>query len=130
MKKYTKEQLMFYLKKLSKELKGTPTAKEMDENKKMPSSSTYYNRFGSWNDALKKADLKLNTKRKYTKKELKEDLQLLAKELGRKPKTKDLKDKRWVASYSTYRKYFGSWKTALKEARVYKKRAFTSLSNF
>jgi len=130
MNKYTKEQLLHYLKKMGSKLNRSPTTKEMDDEKKYPSSSTYYNRFGSWNNALKKADLKIITKREYTKKGLKEDLQLLAKELGRTPKAKDLKNKDWVASYSTYRKHFGSWKKSLKSAKIYKKKTFTSLSNF
>ncbi len=129
MKRYTKEQLIFYLQKLAKKLKATPTTKEMDSYKKFPSSGTYYVRFGSWNKALKKAGLKLNIKTKYTKEELKENLRLLTKELGRVPKSSDLKNKKWAASYATYRKYFGSWKKALRAAKL-NQLSFINLKSF
>lgn len=121
MKTYTREQLLFYLNKFSHELKKTPTIKEMNSKKEYPSASTYSKRFGSWNNALKEADLKLNVRQQYTKKELSENLKLLAKELGRLPMSTDLKTKKWTASYTTYKKHFGSWNNALKSANLSKK---------
>ena len=129
MKKYTKEQLLFFLEKLAKKIKKTPTISNINKNKKYPSSSTYINRFGSWNNSLRKAGLKLNSRKKYTKKELIENLNQLYKELGKIPKTKDLKNKKWMASSSTYRKYFGSWRSALKAAEI-KKSEILSLKKF
>ncbi len=117
MAKYTKEQLIFYLKKLASELKKTPTIKELTKSK-YPSSTTYIKRFKSWNTALKMAGLKINVKKSYDKKELIENLKILAKELARIPKPKDLKGKKWAGSYSTYRKVFKSWKNAVKEAEL------------
>ena len=116
MRRYTKEQLLFYLKKLSSELKKSPTIVNMNKKKKYPSSATYIKRFGSWNNSLRKAGLNINLKKKHNKEELIENLKLLAKELGKTPKTIDLKNKKWMASSSTYRKYFGTWKKALKLA--------------
>ena len=113
--RYTKEQLVHHLKKLAKMLKKTPTAKDMDSQKDMPSSSTYSSRFGSWNKSLKKAGLAVNTK-KYTQEELILNLKQVHKELNMVPRAKDLK--KWAASYSTYRKYFGSWKNALNKAKI------------
>lgn len=129
MKKYTKEQLIFFLEKIAKKLKRTPTISDINKNKNYPSSTTYINRFGSWNNSLKKAGLKLNIRKKYTKKELIENLKQLNKELTRIPKTKDLKNKKWMASPSTYRKYFGNWRSALKEAGI-KKSEILSLKKF
>ena len=119
-KKYTKEQLLFYLQKLSKNLKRTPKIVDMNKNKKYPSASTYMTRFGSWNNALKHANLNINYKKQFSKKDLIEDLKLLAKDLGSVPKTKDLTKKKWMATGSTYRKYFGSWKNALNSAKLIK----------
>ncbi|MBN2368707.1 hypothetical protein JXC34_06815 [Candidatus Woesearchaeota archaeon] len=130
MRKYTKEQLIHFLKKLSSDLKRTPTIKDMNKKKKFPSASTYFKRFGSWNNSLKKAGLKINISRKYDKKELIENLILLRKELARIPKASDLKKKKWSASYSTYRKYFGSWKNALKKAGISNSGEIVSLKNF
>lgn len=116
MRKYTKEQLIVYMKKFAKELKRSPRIKDMNQKKRYPAATTYTNRFGSWNGSLRKAGLKVNVRKKYDKKELVENLKLLAKELGKIPSSTDLKNKRWTASYSTYRKNFGTWKKALKSA--------------
>ena len=120
---------MFFLKKLAKEIKKTPTIANINKNKKYPSSSTYMNRFGSWNYALKKSDLKLNSQKKFKKAELLGNLKQLYKELDRVPKTSDFKKRKWLASPSTYRKYFGSWKSALKQAGI-KKIEILSLKKF
>jgi hypothetical protein len=130
MRKYTNEQLIFYLKKLASELKRSPTIKDMDKKKKYPSASTYSKRFGSWNNSLRKAALEINVRKKYQKKELIENLKLLAKEQGEIPKGVHLKNKKWTASYTTYRKYFGSWKKALKAAGLTKIDSFMNLKDF
>jgi hypothetical protein len=126
--RYTKEQLIYYLNKFYKNNKESPTIKKINKNKKYPCASTYINRFGTWNDALRKANLPLNSKT-YNKKELIEDIKQLAKELGRIPKTKDLSKKKWAASYSTYRKYFGSWDKVKSQAGL-KKSDFRNLSSY
>ena len=118
--KYTKEQLIYFLKKSAAELKRTPRIKDM----KKPSVSSYTKRFGSWNNALKEASLKINLKKAYKKNELIENIKILAKELARVPRPKDLKGKEWAASYSTYIKNFGSWNSALKEAGIAKEASF------
>jgi hypothetical protein len=110
--KYTKEQLIFYLNKLAKELKRSPKCHEI----KHPSSQTFLRRFGSWNNALNSAGLRINVKNKYQKEELLENIRILAKELQRVPIPKDLKGKKWAGSYATYKKYFGKWSNALRQA--------------
>ena len=99
------------------------------DSSKYPSSSTYSSRFGSWNKALRVAGLKVNVRTRYTKTELVEGLKQLRKELGRVPKTSDLKNKKWLASYSTFRKLFGTWEKALKASGISKKE-FSSLKDF
>jgi len=121
MVKYTKEQLLHYLEKFSKEIGRTPSINDINKNKKYPSSSTYMNRFGTWNRSLKAAGLKVNLKKKYDKKEMLDSLVQLSNELGTVPKTKDLVGKRWIASSSTYRKMFGTWNNALKKAGILRK---------
>ena len=116
MRKYTQEQLIVYMKRLARELKRSPTIKDMNRKKRYPSATTYINRFGSWNSSLTRVGLKLNVRKRYSKKELIENLQLLAKETGKIPTSTELKNKNWAASYSTYRKNFGTWKKALKSA--------------
>lgn len=129
MNKYTKEQLIFYLKKLSSKLKKTATIKDMATDKSSPSPSTYLKRFKSWNNALRAAGLKLNSKKQYTKEELSENIKIIYKELGRVPMPGDLKDKKWTGSYSTYLKYFGNWNNVLRIAKIPHGRS-SSLTSF
>ena len=67
MVKYTKEQLIYFLRKLSEELGKTPTIKNLNLKHEYPSSTTYFKRFKSWNNALSKAGLKINSRGEYTK---------------------------------------------------------------
>jgi hypothetical protein len=125
--KYTKEQLLSFLQKLNNELKKTPTLKDLKNinyknkkyNIKYPSSTTYIKRFKSWNNALVLAGLKIN-KKEFTKQELIENLKIIAKEISKTPKPKDLKERKWAGSYSTYIKTFRTWKNALREANLEK----------
>jgi hypothetical protein len=128
MKRYTREQLIFFLKRLATELKRTPTIKDL-KGRKMPSSTTYLKRFGTWNNVLRVAELKINVKMKYTPQELLENLKILAKELGRTPTSADLAKKDWIASSSTYRKYFGSIQKALAAAGI-RKQSTIKLSKY
>jgi hypothetical protein len=118
MKKYTKEQLLFFLKRLNSKIKKSPTIKDINQDKDSPSANTYIKRFGSWNNALNVAGLIINIKQGYKKDELLENLRILAKELQRPPKPSDLKDKKWAGSYTTYTKYFGKWKTGIRLANL------------
>lgn len=129
MKKYTKEQLVFYLKQMQSKLRKTPTLKNMNSDAAYPSGSTYMKRFGAWNNALKAAGLKLNVKKEYAKEDLIENLKHLSMELGRTPKITDLNGRDWVASYATYIKHFGSWSNALRIAKIQKIKP-SSLANY
>ncbi|MFA5797523.1 MAG: hypothetical protein WC916_05850 [Candidatus Woesearchaeota archaeon] len=51
-RKYTKEQLEFYFKKLMGKLKHIPREEDMEKAKGFPSVTVYVERFGSWNDAV------------------------------------------------------------------------------
>ncbi|MBN1503334.1 hypothetical protein JW930_07380 [Candidatus Woesearchaeota archaeon] len=130
MRRYTKEQLLYFLKKYYKTNKKTPTAQEINKNKRYPSCSTYAKRFGGWNAALKKAGLKPNVKRRYTKGELVNALKQFFEQQGRVPRTTDLKKNKWLASYTTYRKYFGGWKQVLLEAKLLGKTEIKNLKDF
>jgi hypothetical protein len=65
-----KEELINSLKKLTEELGHIPKRREMDNAVGYPSSSAYRKHFGSWNNALIKANLSIIYKAEYTKDEL------------------------------------------------------------
>ncbi len=79
------------------------------------SSKTYQKKFGSWNDALKAADLGINKERDVAKSVLRDDLIRLADELNRTPTSRDVAKKGKYAT-STYSNKFGTWNNAIQEA--------------
>ena len=52
-RKYTKEQLEFYFKRLMEKIKRIPREEDMEKAKGSPSVTAYVERFGSWNNAVK-----------------------------------------------------------------------------
>ena len=70
MKKYTKEFLIKSLKDLCLKLGRNPTSNDLGRGNSMPDRSVFKLKFGSWNNALISADLKVNCYyRKWTKEE-------------------------------------------------------------
>lgn len=109
-KKYTKEELIQKLIKLKNKSNKVPT-NDMNKTKGYPSIHPYIDTFGSWNNALKTAQLDTNYDR-YTKKELLEKLLQLKNNLGRIPSSEDLH--KGYPSKGSYQRALGSWNNALK----------------
>ena len=65
----SKEELLELLVVYSKVLGRTPTKREVQNNKEMPSTTTYTKHFGSYGQACEKADLLVNTRAAHIKKE-------------------------------------------------------------
>ncbi|OCB97900.1 hypothetical protein SRCM101294_00818 [Bacillus amyloliquefaciens] len=105
-KKYTDEDLIEILQQKAKELGRLPKAREVKQ------WLTIRKHFGSFNKGLEAAGLVLNTakNRTYTESDLIEILQQKAKELGRTPKAREVKQ------WATIRKYFGSFNKGLEAA--------------
>ncbi|MBO3794335.1 homing endonuclease associated repeat-containing protein [Bacillus subtilis] len=104
--RYTKEELIEILQKRYKELGRMPKTIEVAEYQ------TILNHFGSFNAGLEAAGLAPNTTRKrtYTESDLIEILQKKAKELGRPPKQREVKQ------WTTIRNHFGSFNKGLEAA--------------
>lgn len=101
---YTDEELLDIIRKKQKELGRTPKFTEVSQCK------TIQDRFGSWNEGLKKAGLKANRKRdkeyyKLSKKELIKILKNKANNLGRTPVSTEVGDRLVYA----IKKKFGTW---------------------
>lgn len=113
--KYSNEELLEEIRRLTQELGDTPSLAEFREQGEY-SASTYYSRFGSWNDAIEAAGCQPNEPdSKIPKEDLREEMQRLAEELGKKPTASEMNErgKYWR---STYKNEFGSWNEALKAA--------------
>ena len=79
------------------------------------SSKTYQKTFGSWNEALKQADIGINNEHDIAKSDLLDELIRLSDELGRAPTSRDMADKGKYGT-SNYPSKFGSWNDAVREA--------------
>ena len=99
--------------------KETLTISEYQKNGKY-NANKLSKRFGSWNDALKAAELKLTGYHsKVTDLELFRDIENIWIALGRQPKTYDIKNGLSKYGMTTYIRHFGSWRNALKSFVVY-----------
>ena len=108
-----KSELLAELERLNEELGRTPTVEDMWEEGRF-GSATYETAFGSWNDAIREADLGVNVRSDIPKKELLGEIQSLSDELGKTPEGREM-DKHGQFDSTTYRSRFGSWNNALKQ---------------
>jgi hypothetical protein len=81
--------------------------------------STVSHRFGTWNNALRKAGLQITLNKKITDVDLFDDIQYTWIKLGRQPTTTDIKAGQSNYSLNTYTRHFGSWRKALKSFVFY-----------
>ena len=113
----TKSDLRDELERLADELGRTPTSRDIAEDGKY-GVPTYVNKFDSWNDALEAAGFTpRTTNQRISDQQLKETLQKLATDVGRRPTTSDMKE-HGPYSPGVYFNRFGSWDSALREAGV------------
>lgn len=114
---YSDEDLLTEIKQLSDKLGHPPTLQEMRDEGAY-AAMTYYNRFGSWRNALEAAGFQAREpEQKIQTKELLAELNRLAdKKDGNDPPTAAAMNEEGKYWASTYRRRFGSWKEALEAA--------------
>jgi hypothetical protein len=97
-----------------------PSSRDMDLDGLTPSSKLYSKRFGTWNNALKKAGLSiLRNSVNYSHKSdefLISKLKTLKEELNRTPRRRDLAGIKGLPGRGVYERRFGSWDNALIKA--------------
>lgn len=81
----------------------------------------FYKRFGSWNNALKKAGLKITVSKTVTNEELFDNLELIWRQLGRQPFYTEIRKPASKFAVDTYCRKFGSWFKACESFIRYKK---------
>ena len=116
----TDEDILELIKKRASELGRVPRSRDMGPRFGYPSAMTYAKRFGSWNAALKSAELTPQRFRDYRREDLLNCLQELARALGRPPTQKDMGRNPSLPSSGPFVKQFGSWRNALREAGLAK----------
>jgi hypothetical protein len=108
------EDLITKLQRLAASKGRPPEMSEMDTEGQY-SRSTYISHFGTWNDALRAADLEVRRPTNVPKDRIIEAIQALADRLGHPP-TVDEMNEYGEYSRKTASKRFGSWNDALRSA--------------
>ena len=108
----SKEELLAELERVAEKCNRKPTRRDLEEHGSV-CATTYSNKFGSWNAALKAAGFTPRTMgQRISRDELRSELEALAEELDAPPTTTDM-NKKGSYSASTYIRRFGSWNEAL-----------------
>lgn len=76
--------------------------------------STFVQRFGGWNEALRRAGLKISKRMNIPNEELFENILMLWQHFGRQPRRRELDSSPSTITQGAYNRRFGSWIKALK----------------
>ncbi|GGL45449.1 hypothetical protein GCM10009037_31130 [Halarchaeum grantii] len=109
--------LLAEIQRLADDNSSPPSLSEMQNNGEY-STTTYFNRFGSWKGALERAGFNPRSNaRRVEQEDLLQELRRLDQEVDGRPKVRDMDE---IGEYSaaTYRRQFGSWESALKAAGI------------
>lgn len=116
---YSEEDVVEAIRSLAEELGRPPTSREMDERGAV-SSVLAWQRFGSWDDALRASGYDPGNRRlHYEESDVAEAIRAVTDALGRIPTTDEFDDHEAAPMKSvTARARFGSWREALLAAGV------------
>lgn len=112
LKTYTKDFLINEIHRFINEFGHVPTVKEIDSNNDYPSINRYRKLFGNWNNALKEANLPLNSVSQYTDEFLESEFHRFVKENNRIPRYEEFNNSEYP-SFWCYQHRFGSWNNAV-----------------
>lgn len=115
--KIAKEDLIQDIQRVADKLSRTPTKREYNVYGEY-SEGTIRNRFGSWSDGVREAELEPNRQKhlpKFTKEELLEDIEKVAAALSKTPSQLEYEE-HGEHSYTTAQARFGTWNEAVSQA--------------
>lgn len=113
----SREELVNEIQSVADKIGRAPSLRETDKLGDY-SRSTYQDRFGNWNTAVREAGLEPEhdpVPKQISDTELLEELNRIATTLERTPRQQDM-DNFGEYSVTTYRNHFGSWNDALQQA--------------
>ncbi|MBI2107413.1 hypothetical protein HYT57_05505 [Candidatus Woesearchaeota archaeon] len=113
-RKWTKEEIIFWLRRKYNELGKTPGIRDFDKDKNAPAKNTVRKLFGNWTKALRES--KIPVKRFHSKTELIELMQKLSKKLNKTPTRTDMDNAKGFPSYAPFVIKFGSYTAACLRA--------------
>lgn len=112
--KKSDSELLEYLRRFEKENGRIPVVNEFNENPVYPNGDIYFQKFGSWNNALNLAGIGIKPREElYTDEELLNYLKQFYEKYGRIPTTTDFEGNRQYPHFHVYER-FGGWQKALK----------------
>ena len=111
-----RDELLDELTRVSDALDRTPTSMDMESSGRF-GHATYSSTFGSWNEAIREANLSVNVRSNIPETELLDEMKSLRDELGRAPKRREM-DRQGQFDSSTYSYRFGTWNDALRAANI------------
>lgn len=106
----SKEFLINELKRFYNKYSKVPTCNEIDADKDFPSSAIFFERFGSWNNALKVAGFKVNLIKNHNKDIIMRDVKKFYELHKRSPYYNEVN-----YSQTIIRQYWKSWNDLLQE---------------
>ena len=103
------------MQRVAGELGGSSLTKIQYDERGQFGATAILRKFGTWNKALKQADLAVTNRQDISNEELFENLAAVWTKLGRQPFGKDMSDKSYGSAFSlgTYEKRFRSWNNSL-----------------
>lgn len=115
---YSDVELVRHLQARAIEIRRPPRASKGFDADDAPSVSVYYNRFGSWHDALAAAGIDVDGGQvpTYTESDLEAHLRAYADEHGSIPRAVDVEEWDEAPSQTTYQRYYDGWDDALRAA--------------
>ena len=115
-REYTDDELLVALREFAGNLGRAPSMEEMQANEDTPGPTVYKDHFGTWNEALREADLDPVRQARYTDEELLDALCELAAMLDKTPTMKEMQEHEGFPSSGVYQNQFGSWNAAVRKA--------------
>ena len=112
--KYSKKELISILQSFYNKYGYSPSKKDINDMENAPSAETFVSYFGTWNNALKAANLEEHPKKEFSKEYLINDFKRACNELDRLPTMNDLCVKNGYVDKATYYKHFHSYENLLE----------------
>ncbi len=113
-KEWSKDSVIKQLKKVAENLNHTPSMRDLKELDKYDLLNAMITQFGKYNAALKKANLPIILEmNKWPKKKVVTELRIIAKKLGKKPTSSEVKSLGRYDVYNATLSGFGSWNKAM-----------------
>lgn len=117
---HSDEELLDDIRRVAELLKKEKiTQNEYVKHGKFPHKN-FYRRFGSWNQALKKADFDITVSKTITDKELYDNLEKVWRKIGRQPFYNEMRKPLSKYAVDTYCRRFGGWQKACEKFIEYK----------